>query len=191
MKKVTFKSLLLALPVFFMVSCKPTLNVTSDYDRSTNFSAYKTFSLYYLVTNRNVSELNEDRIWNSIRAEMLRKGYTENHSNPDLVVNAVSVVKNKRYLSANTNFYGYGGAYRPYGYWGGYGATSGSTTVQANNYKDGSLMIDVIDAKTQRLIWEGTGTAEFEKQPKNPEEVISNAVTKIMATFPQGKPARM
>jgi hypothetical protein len=58
--------------------------------------------------------------------------------------------------------------------------------VQAHDYKDGSLLIEVADTKTKRLIWEGTGSAEFEKQPKNPDEVIKKAVTKIMTSFPQG-----
>lgn len=187
MKRVTIKSLLLVLPAVIMFSCKPALNVTTDYDRAVNFSAYKTFSLYYLATNKNVSELNEERIWNSIRAEMIRKGYKENNADPDLVVNAVSVIKNKKYLSATSSSYGYGGAFRPYGYWGGgYGTVAATTTVRAHSYKDGSLMIDVIDARTNRMIWEGTGTAEFEKQPKNPEEVITNTVSKILASFPVG-----
>jgi hypothetical protein len=186
MKKATINILLMALPVILMVSCKPTLKVSTDYDRSANFSQYKTFSLYYLVTNRNVSELNEERIWNSLRAEMSRKGYTETDKNPDLVVNAISVVKNRKYVSASSNAYGYGGAYRPYRYWGG-GMVSGTTTFQASNYKEGTLVIDVVDASSNRLVWQGTGNAEFEKQPKNPDLAISNAVNKILAQFPEGK----
>jgi hypothetical protein len=63
---------------------------------------------------------------------------------------------------------------------------SANTTFQANNYREGSLLIDVVDAKTNKLIWEGTWNSEFEKKPKNPDEVISKAVNKIMADFPQG-----
>src|SRR4029079_14488252 len=78
MKRVTIKNLLLILPVVLVTSCKPSLKVFSDYDHSADFSFYKTFSLYYLVTSRTVNELNEERIWNYIRAEMIRKGYVEN-----------------------------------------------------------------------------------------------------------------
>ena len=108
MKKVTIKILFLILPVVLVTSCKPTLKVFSDYDKSANFSSYKTFSLYYLVTSHTVSELNEERIWNYIRAEMTKKGYVENDQNPDLVVNAVSILKNKKYVTADS--YGYGSA---------------------------------------------------------------------------------
>jgi hypothetical protein len=186
MKKATIKTLLLALPATILFSCKPTLKVNSDYDRAANFSSYKTFSLYYLVTNKNINALNEERIWNSIRATLSKKGYIETNHNPDLVVNALSVLKNKSYVTANSAGYGYG-AYRPYGVWGGgYRSVSGQTTFQTNKYKEGSLIIEVVDTKTNRLVWEGTGNAEFEKKPKNPDEAIGKAVDKIMAGFPQG-----
>ncbi len=185
MKKVTISSLLLMMTVSFIVSCNPTLKVSSDYDKSVNFSAYKTFGMYYLVSSRNVNQLNEDRIWNSIRVEMTKKGYVENNNNPDLLVNAVTVLKNKKYLSATTSNYGYGGFYRPYGYWG----APGYATVRTYDYKVGSLVIDVVDTKTNKLVWEGTGNAEFENKPKNPEDAINNAVNKILAAFPQGNVA--
>jgi Domain of unknown function (DUF4136) len=178
MKNIATKFLLLALAATMIVSCGPTVKVNTDYDRSANFSAYKTFSVYHLTTTLNVNELNAERIWNSIRKEMIKKGYTENDRNPDLLINAFSVLKDKKYVSAN-NSYGYGGAYRPYGYW-----AAGNTTFQAYDYKDGSLMIDIVDAKKDRLVWQGTGNTEITKQPKNPDEAIGSAVTKIMNGFP-------
>ena len=181
MKKKTTGSLLLTATAIFMISCKPTLKISADYDRSVNFSAYKTFGMFSLASNKNVNQLNEDRIWNSIRIEMIKKGYAESNNNPDLLVNAVTVVKNKNYLSATTG-YGYGVFYRPYGYWG----APGHTTVQSYEYKSGSLVIDVVDAKTNKLVWEGTGNAEFENKPKNPEKAIRAAVNKILGAFPAG-----
>lgn len=178
MKKVMIKSLLLALTVASVVSCKPTLKVSSDYDKSANFSSYKTFSLYYLVTSKNVTQFNEERIWNSIREEMQKKGYIEDDNNPDIVVNAISVINNKKYLAANSSG---SGIVRPYA-----GMLSSSGNIQAVHYKEGSLLIDVIDRRTNKLVWEGVGSAEFEKQPKDPEKVIKNAVNKILESFPQG-----
>ncbi|HEX7846653.1 MAG TPA: DUF4136 domain-containing protein, partial [Chitinophagaceae bacterium] len=111
--------------------------------------------------------------------------YTEDNSSPDIMVNAVSIVKNKQYLSVSGNTYGYGGVYRPYGYWGvGAGRSYSSGTVQQVDYKDGSLVIDVVDAKTKRLVWEGKVSAELTKQPKNPDQAIQQAVVKVLADFP-------
>ena len=181
-RKVTIITLLLILMTVLFFSCTPTLKVSTDYDRSANFTAYKTFSVYDLKTKGDVSQLNRDRIIRYIKSEMTRKGFVETDNNPDLMINAVTVLKDKRSFTASTNFYGYGGFYRPYGYWGV--PASASTTVSAYNYKDGSLVIDVVDAKTKKMIWEGMGYAQVDKKPKNPEEVISEVVNKIMQSFP-------
>lgn len=183
MKTKTVTRFLLALPLLAMFSCKPTLKVASDYDHSADFSKYKTFGMYYLVTSANINQLNEERIWNSIRTEMLRKGYREDNHNPDLVVNAVSVLDNKKYLAVNSSAIGAG--YLPAGYFGG-GAVVRNGSVQAYDYKNGSLKIDVVDVKADKLVWVGTGSADITKQPKNPEEAISKTVNRILASFPAG-----
>ncbi|BDU24278.1 MULTISPECIES: DUF4136 domain-containing protein [unclassified Flavobacterium] len=178
------------LPVLFLgliYSCSPTVKVTSDYDHSANFGEYKTFAVYDLKAQQGqVNQLNVDRVTKAIRNEMLAKGFTES-SNPDLKVNAVSILKNKTSVSANTDFYGYGGMYRPYGYWGG-GAMMGgaNTTFNTYDYVDGSLVIDIVSTKSQKLLWQGIGNAEIDSKPDNPEEFINGAIKKILADFPPG-----
>jgi hypothetical protein len=179
------------IPIFLLVllySCSPTVKVTTDYDHSANFSEYKTFAVYDLKAQEGqVNQLNVDRVTNAIRSEMIAKGFTESTSNPDLKVNAVSILKNKQSVTADTNFYGYGGMYRPYGYWGG-GAMmgGGSTTFNTYDYVDGSLVIDIVSAKTQKLVWQGIGNSQIDSKPDNPEEFIAGAIKKIMEGFPLG-----
>jgi len=179
------------IPIFLLVllySCSPTVKVTTDYDHSANFSEYKTFAVYDLKAQEGqVNQLNVDRVTNAIRSEMIAKGFTESASNPDLKVNAVSILKNKQSVTADTNFYGYGGMYRPYGYWGG-GAMigGGSTTFNTYDYVDGSLVIDIVSAKTQKLVWQGIGNSQIDSKPDNPEEFIAGAIKKIMEGFPPG-----
>jgi hypothetical protein len=174
--------------IWIIVGCGTTVNVSQDYDKAANFAAYKTFALYDIKSKAGqVSSLNADRITNSVKAEMAAKGYKEDINNPDLMINPVTIVKDKTTVTASSNYYGYGGMYRPYGYWGGGMGGSGTTTYNSYDYKDGSLIIDVVDAKTQKLVWQGTGNAEIDKTPKNPDEFIASAVKKIMAGFPPGK----
>ncbi|KAF2083040.1 MULTISPECIES: DUF4136 domain-containing protein [Flavobacterium] len=178
------------IPVLFLglfYSCSPTVKVTTDYDHSANFSEYKTFAVYDLKAQQGqVNQLNVDRVAKAIRNEMLAKGFTES-SNPDLKVNAVSILKNKTSVSANTDFYGYGGMYRPYGYWGG-GAMMGgaNTTFNTYDYVDGSLVIDIVSTKTDKLVWQGIGNAEIDSRPDNPEQFINDAIKKILTGFPPG-----
>jgi len=177
---ITLISIVVAV---FASACAPAVKVSSDYDRAINFSAYKTFSMYQMKAD-NVNQLNQDRIEKYIRLEMSKRGYVENNNNPDLKVNAVTVLKNRRGISATTTYSGYGGFYRPYGAWGV--PVSGHTSVSTYDYKDGSLVIDVIDAKENKMIWTGSAVAELYNQPKNPEEAISATIAKIMANYPVG-----
>jgi len=176
---VAIVSLISIIVAVFASACAPSVKVSADYDRSINFSAYKTFSMYEMKAD-NVNQLNQDRIEKYIRLEMSKRGYVENNVNPDLKVNAVTVLKNRRGVTANTTYYG--GFYRPYGLW----AAPGYTSISTYDYKDGSLVIDVIDAKINKMIWTGTAVAELYNQPKNPEEAISAAVAKIMSNYPVG-----
>ena len=176
-------SLISIIVAVFANACTPSVKVTADYDRSINFSAYKTFSMYEMKAD-NVNQLNQARIEKYIRMEMSKRGYVESNINPDLKVNAVTVLKNRRGISVTTTYSGYGGFYRPYGAWGV--PVSGYTAVSTYDYKDGSLVIDVIDAKANKMIWTGSAVAELYNQPKNPEEAISSTVAKIMTGYPVG-----
>lgn len=179
------------IPMLFLgliYSCSPTVKVTTDYDHAANFGAYKTFAIYDLKAKEGqINQLNVDRITKAIRAELTNKGFTETTSDPDLKVNAVTILKNKTSVSSNTDFYGYGGMYRPYGYWGGGGMMGGATTtVNTYDYVDGSLIIDIVSSKTQKLVWQGIGNAQIDSRPDNPEEFITNSIKKILAGFPPG-----
>jgi len=168
------------------ISCGPSLKVSSDYDKSANFSQYKTFSLYKSDSlHESISQLNQDRIFNAVKSEMSKKGFQESSSNPDLLVNVVAILKDRVAVSSTTDYYGYGGVYRPY-YWGTGMGVSGTTNYNVQHYKDGSLIIDVVDANTKKLLWQGTGNKEIDKPAKDPDTAIPQAVSSIMASFPPG-----
>ncbi|MCI9846371.1 DUF4136 domain-containing protein [Flavobacterium pectinovorum] len=177
------------IPMFLLglfFSCSPTVNVTRDYDYAVNFSEFKTFTVYDLKAQEGqVNELNADRITKAIRAEMIAKGFTESTTNPDLKVNAVSILKNKTSVTANS-YYDYGTMHRPYRYWGSGSMLLNNNTVTLNtdDYLDGSLIIDIVSAKTGKLVWQGLGNAEIDSKLKNPEEFINSAIKKILAGFP-------
>src|SRR5690349_19442060 len=131
--KMAIVIFLSSLFILLLLSCEPTLKVSNDFDKSVDFHQYKTFWLFEGDSlKNNVSELNRGSIINSIKNELSKKGFTEDHNKPDVLVNPVAIVKSKVSVSANTNYYGYGGYYRPYYYYGGGmgGASSTSYDVQ-------------------------------------------------------------
>ena len=185
MKKALQISILLLIAIY-LISCGPTLKVTDDYDKSVNFDQYKTFALYNSDSIHDaISPLNQQRIINAVKTEMGKKGFQENASNPDVWVNITAILQNRVAVSSTTDYYGYGGMYRPY-YWGG-GMATASTNYNVQHYKDGSLIIDVIDANSKKLVWQGTGNKEIDGPVKDPDTTIPKAVASIMESFPPGK----
>jgi hypothetical protein len=175
------------LIIFFLIgsSCGSGLHVTTDSDKTADFTQYKTFSFYKLSDSAQaLSELNKERIVKAIRSALANKGYSESGT-PDFVVNAVAIVKHRQSVSSNTDYYSYGGYYRPYNWGAGMGVSS-NTTYNVQNYKDGSLIIDIIDAGKKQLIWQGIGNKDVEKPLKDPETQIPELISKILADFPPG-----
>ncbi len=185
MKKTFKKTLALGVIAVVWSSCA-TLHVSTDYDRLKDFSPLKTYALYDgNKGNQTVSTLNKERIENAVKNELNTKGYKEVSSNPDFLVNIIAIVKNKQSVVANTDYdgaYGYGGIYRPYGYWGGMGTST--TTFDVENYKEGSIIIDMIDAKNSKVFWQSIGDEEIDGNVSNPDQKVNAAIAKIMESFP-------
>jgi hypothetical protein len=172
------------LMIIVASSCSPSLKVTSDYDKSTSFEQYKTFTIDTARISESFSQLNQNRLINAVKTEMIKKGFTQSTS-PDILVHVSAIFQEQKSVNSTTDYYGYGGVYRPYKWGGGVGAT-GYTTYNVQNYIDGSLIIDVADAKTRSLLWEGIGNKEINKPAKDPDKAITEAVSKILANFPPG-----
>jgi hypothetical protein len=176
--KLIKSTVLLFFAFAILTSCSSTVQVSTDYDKTMDFSKYKVFSMYKLKVTDNVSQLNQERIMNAIRNELLKKGFKKDDEHPDMLINVTAVLQDRQSVSSNT--YGYGGYYRPYGWGGG----MSNTSFDVYHYKNGSLIIDVVDAATEKLIWQGTGNKDIDSPSKDPDASIANAVAKILYTFP-------
>ena len=186
MKRVTIKNLLLGLPMLLLFSCSTGLKVSSDYDRSADFSSYKTFSLFYLTTNKNVNELNAQRIWNSIREEMTKKGYVENDNNPDLLVKSYGGAGEVEggYAAADPGYTATGGDPMPgTTMWGG---SLSATAVPQTMH--GAITVDLVDAKRKHLVWRATakGKMDYNKRSKLLEQA-NKAVSEMFKKYPPSK----
>jgi hypothetical protein len=62
-------------------------------------------------------------------------------------------------------------------------ATPRATT---RNYEEGTLIIDVMEGQTERLIWRGTATAEVRPRVslEDRSDRVAEAVQKVLAEFP-------
>ena len=59
--------------------------------------------------------------------------------------------------------------------------------TRIDQYTQGTLNIDVVDAKTDKLVWEGMVSGRItDREIRNLEQTIDEAVAAIMADFPIG-----
>jgi hypothetical protein len=165
------------LALFFVItltSCS-SVHVNADYDSKSSFSNYKTYA--YLksgIDKAEISDLDKKRILNAIDEVLPAKGITKSE-NPDLLISIFT--KEKERVDVSQNF-GWGWGWNPY--WG-VGFSNVTTTPV------GTLFIDIIDAKTKELIWQGEGSGYLTKNTEKKEARIKEFVSKILEQYPPRK----
>lgn len=175
MKTLKFLPLLL----LFLTSCS-SVRVASDYDKNVDFTQYKTFAFFKTGIDKvEISDLDKKRILRAIEREMTAKGITLSE-NPDLMVNIFTKAREEVNVNQFNHGWGYGWGWgwNPY-MWGG------RTTV--SRHTEGTLFIDLIDAKKKELVWQGEGNGILTQNSGDKDERINEFVTKIMEQFPPQK----
>jgi hypothetical protein len=151
--------------------------VKTDFDRSANFSQYKTYSWEKVQTQ---NQLWAPRIQEAVNASLAAKGLTLAPSGGDLAIVAIETTQNQQTL--NTFYDGLGGGWR----WRGFGGFGDSTTT-TENYKVGTLVVDLFDAHNKSLIWRGSSSDTLsDKSDKNIKN-LDKGVQKMFDHFPPGE----
>lgn len=171
MKKYFF--LLLASATLGLTSCSP-FQVRSDYAETANFNNYKTYKLR--VDDLKLNDIDKDRVLNEVSRQLQTKGLSVGE-NPDLIVNVKAQHKKITDIQGDRpiGMYGWGG---PWG-WG-----VGMSRTWSSNYNQGALVLDLIDARTQKLVWQGIGEGISVDSPKAKQKQIPEIVAEIMANYP-------
>lgn len=171
------------VPVFLLLilaSCS-TVSVYSDYDKNVDFAPYKTYAFFKPGIDKvEISDLDKRRILRAIDEQMQAKGFTKSE-NPDLLVNIFTKSReqvNVNQFSAGWG-YGWGWGWNPYMMYGNQTSVSTST--------EGTLYIDLIDAKKKEMIWQGEGIGNLTKNVDKKDEKVNEFVTKILAQYPPVK----
>lgn len=191
MKKMKF----LALPVLlvlFLSSCT-SVRVLSDYDRGANFNTYKSYAFYKTgIDQAQISDLDKKRILRAIETEMGSRGFVKSES-PDILVSIFT--KEREQVDVFNNNFGWGwgggwgwgwGGFGPGWGWGGFGPGWGWGGNTVSTRTEGSLYIDLIDAKRKELIWQGKGegTLGNNKNIEKKEARIQEFVSEILQQYP-------
>ena len=136
--------------------------VKTDYDRNADFSKDKTYSWENVHTE---NPLWVDRIKAAANSALAAKGWTQVESGGDISVMAMEISQSHQTL--NTYYDNFGGGWGWRG-WGGLGDSFGESTTTEDTYKVGTLVVDLFDAHTKKLIWRGAASDTLsDKSAKN------------------------
>jgi hypothetical protein len=115
----------------------------------------------------------DQKIKSAVDQDLLKKGYIQNPKEPDIRV-AYSLRTHDRLKAVPSSYGPYGGPM-----WSDGGVGYDTTYLQ----KEGSLVLDFIDAKSGKLLWRGVAVTDIKDTGVTQKEVQS-FVDKIMEKFP-------
>jgi hypothetical protein len=150
-------------------------DITYDFDRAANFSRFKTYS--WVRGRRIGDELNHKRIVSAIDAQLASRGLTRSAaaSGADLLV--AYHANFDRDLQINGFSTG----------WGSYAFGPGRTgTARVEEILVGTLIVDLVDAKTETIVWRGTATKQINVRanPDERDKEIKKGTEKLFHNYP-------
>ena len=148
--------------------------VKTDYDRSTDFSQYKTYSWEKVQTQ---DPLWVDRIKEAVNAALAAKGWTPVESGGDVSIVAMEMTKNHRTL--NTFYDGFGGGWR----WGWIRWTS-EMQLQTSNTTRSVRSLSICSTRRPRSSSGGVRpVTPFQTSPTKTSRILTRACRRCSITF--------
>jgi hypothetical protein len=167
------------------LGCLPTIQVRTQTAPGANIASRSTFRILATpavhglsldaidpmldnsITNRSIRE--------DIRAALEARGYVRNVDHPDVTIAYYATLQTKFELTS-----------WDYGYtWRDWPREYAVTTP----YEQGTVLIDVIDAKTNELLWRGRSAADVSTDPDAYQHELRKAVMAITKELPRSRGA--
>ena len=181
---------LLTVLLVLTLSITNAQKVTGDYEKSTDFSIYKTYQFIGWQDNSDqvMNDFDKRRLRDAIIEEMRVRQFELVESGADMAISLFVVIDKKTSTTAYTSYYGGAG----YGYgrrYGGRGWSSGyaTTSYSERDYLQGTLVLDMLDTQSKDLLWQGVATGTVNSKPEKREKSIPKAIKKLMKKFPVDK----
>ncbi len=149
--------------------------IETDWDRTANFSNYHTYM--WEKSPHPAKGFWDQRIIDGINQQMQNKGYTLVDSNPDVWVVYSNSIKDQKQVVGTG--YGFGPGWG-WGYWGG------PNNVTYNTYvtKQGTLVVEIADAKNKQLLWRGSATDTISDNSNKNINNLNKAISKLFQKYP-------
>jgi uncharacterized protein DUF4136 len=161
--------------------------VTTDYSPATSFSQFRTYALVSSPDTTAAQQLLDQRVKSAVEAQLTGKGLTEtDRQDADLFVGYGMVDKTHKTIYTYRDGWGWGGGWGwRYYRWGV--SWPMTTHRQVETYTDGTVVVNLIDAKTKQVVWQGEVADVVNLPVGNPVRAtkqIDGAVAKLFAKYP-------
>ena len=147
--------------------------VKTDFDPAADFS--KVTSYYWAKSDPSQNDLMNQRLISAVDTWLTAKGWTKAPQGQAQVA-VVPMLTTSEQQNINTYYDSFGGGW---GYGGWYGGGMGSSTTMVSTYIQGTLIIDLFDVSTKKLMWRGIATDTISDNPAKNAEKIQNATKKM------------
>lgn len=173
---------LAALSLALLAGCSAIYDVRFDYDPSANLAGLKSYAHVPPPADApekdhvRVSPLMDARVRASLDRALPMRGLTlDTAGAPDLLVGYFLVVEERVDWAWVSGYWGWG-------WWG-------PPQAYPYTYEAGTLVVDLVDAKTHKLVWRGSCSSDLlpSADPEKKQARIDAAVDHILANWPPPK----
>jgi len=168
--------MLFSMAIAILAATVSLAEVKTDYDRTAEFSRYKTYSWGKVHTQ---NPLWADRVKAVIASALAAKGWTEMESGGDVSIMAMEMTEDHRTL--NTYYDSFGGGW---GWRRSFGGGFGTSTTTEETYKVGTLVIDLFDTSAKKLIWRGSASDTLSDKSDRNIKKLNSDVQRMFDHFP-------
>jgi hypothetical protein len=167
------------LLVALLAACRSP-QVGYDYDRSADFGRYRSYAWVSDAQEatgdkRLDSALVNARIRAAIDSQLRAKGYVVSaDGSPDFLVGYYAGMKDLLKGASTQNYIGDRA----------HGTFTTVSDIQA--YHEGTLLIDIVDATSQQMVWQASARADVDQSlgPKERDAKVNDIVKAMLAHFP-------
>jgi hypothetical protein len=161
----------IAIAVLLTASLAFAQKVNTDFDHNFDFSSVHTFAVEFATPWGN--SLQQERAKADIVSQLTAKGWTQapDAASADVLVAIHGAVNQQKSLDTYYSGGGWG--------WGG-----GMAQTTENTVNVGTMVVDLLNTHTKKLIFRGTATDQLSNKPEKNTEKLDKALEKMFKDFP-------
>lgn len=171
--------------LLLFAGCATGPRISTEADPRADFSAYRTWAFYdpLAVEAYGYETATSEIVKRVVRREMEARGYAYDATDPDLWVNVNAYMQRRTDVSSIPSVdYGFYYSYRARAY---VAVPYWRDRAHVTRYTEGTMNVDLVDARRNRLVWEGIAVGRVGNlTTENREARIGQALADIFARYP-------